>query len=186
MQFEADQIKLIVGLGNIGKEYEMTRHNAGFMFIDKLADELQRGTGLSVSGWKDETQFKTALLKVGNYYLAKPTTMMNSSGEAIQLLCNYYKIEPDEVVVVHDDLDIDLGAYKIQFARGPKDHNGILSVNKMLGTDNYWRIRLGIETRGPESEERIPGVAFTLQKFNQQEYSILTESIAEVIEKNFI
>lgn len=140
----------IVGLGNVGDKYKFTRHNAGFMFVDMLPKSSQ-------------------------YTLLKPDTMMNSSGVAVKKLINYYKMNLDDLYIAHDDLDLRLGEYKIQKGRGPKVHNGVNSVEERLGTEEFWRVRIGVDNRDPEN--RIKGEDYVLQNFSNEEMQIIKETI---------
>jgi PTH1 family peptidyl-tRNA hydrolase len=157
--FSIENIRLIVGLGNVGKEYEGTRHNAGFMFLDELARE--KG-----ASFKEDSKFRALIseIKVKNnkIILAKPTTYMNNSGEAVKLICDYYRIEPEEVLIVHDDLDIELASVKVQFAKGPREHNGVASIKRALGTEEFWSIRIGIENRTPKQKLHQPSRDYVL------------------------
>ena len=134
-------IRLIVGLGNPGQEYAATRHNAGFRFIDALA----RRTGGS---FREEGKFKGEVCRVrlsGNeVWLLKPLTFMNCSGEAVSAVANYYKINPEETLVVHDEMDLPPGCMRLKQGGGNAGHNGLKSVTQQLGTPNFWRLRLGI------------------------------------------
>ncbi len=180
------QLKLVIGLGNIGTEYERTRHNAGFIFVDYLHDLLQ------ASNWKQESKFKAWVATISHSpetaasspLIAKPTTMMNNSGEAIREIIDYYHINPDQVLVAHDDMDIQLGSYKLQFGHGPKVHNGIASVNQHLGTENYYRLRIGVENRAQIGNKTIPGIRYSLERFPADEHSMLIETINQIITSN--
>lgn len=152
---------LIVGLGNIGEEYEKTRHNAGFMFVDKLAGEEQ-------------------FLK--NFTLVKPQTMMNDSGRAVRKIMDFYKLGIDDVVVVHDDLDIAFGEYKIQKDKGPKVHNGVLSVEQCLGRTDFWRVRIGIDNRQPGVNYGT-GADYVLSNFSKVEVKELNVLFEEIVKE---
>lgn len=170
--FDLNKIRLIVGLGNIGREYDQTRHNVGFSFLDFLAGKLR---------FTEESKLKSLLLstEVGGIrvLLVKPTTMMNLSGESISLVIKYYGIESSEILVAHDDLDLMIGKYKIQFAKGPKVHNGLTSIENRLGTPDFWRLRIGIENR--DMADPTPGANYVLSRFKQDErdtiYSVFEE-----------
>lgn len=161
-----DKVKLIVGLGNIGKDYEKTRHNAGFILADIFKDRF-----LHNLNWKLDKDMKAEVIKTaGNeLVLAKPTTMMNLSGEAVQAIAKYYGIEPAEILVAYDDMDIQLGEFKLQFNSGPKVHNGLTSIRERLGTNGFWHLRLGIENREVKGNKGIPGQTYALQRFKPQE-----------------
>jgi peptidyl-tRNA hydrolase, PTH1 family len=129
-------IKLIVGLGNPGREYETTRHNAGFWFIDALARVL--GTTLS-----KESKFHGDVGKAAGVWLLKPSTFMNRSGQAVAALANFYQITPAEILVAHDEMDLPAGGLKMKVGGGAGS-NGIKDIDQRLGTRDYWRLRIGI------------------------------------------
>ena len=134
-------IKLFVGLGNPGPEYEHTRHNAGFWWIDELARKL----GVSL---RDERAYHGEMVRANiagqTVWLLKPQTFMNLSGKSIAALARFYKIAPEEVLVVHDELDLDPGHAKLKQGGSHAGHNGLRDTHAQLGTDQYWRLRLGI------------------------------------------
>lgn len=150
---------LIVGLGNPGENYEKTRHNAGFMFVDELA-----GKEKFVVDKKQEAE----VLKMKDFILAKPFTFMNDSGRAVRKIMNFYKLSIDDVVIVHDDLDIAFGEHKIQKSVGPKVHNGIKSVEQYLGRNDFLRVRLGIDNRQPGISYGT-GADYVLSKMSKEE-----------------
>lgn len=168
MQPDINNIKLIVGLGNIGKDYEKTRHNAGFIFLDQFRERF-----LPNLNWSIEKEHKAEIIKTpGNeFVLLKPTTMMNNSGEAVRSIMDYFKLKPEEILVAYDDMDISLGNFKLQFNSGPKVHNGLTSVRDRLGTNGFWHMRLGIENREVKGNKGIPGQTYALQRFKPQEYT---------------
>ena len=146
-------MKLVVGLGNPGEEYKNTRHNVGFMVVDALA-----------------------LRPSDKIVLVKPETFMNRSGEAVKKLVNKYKVQSTGLYVIHDDLDIPLGKYKIQKGKGPKDHRGILSIEQSLGKKDFWRVRIGVENR----QKDISGDEYGLSDFTLAEKQIIDQVIASV------
>ena len=139
-------IKLIVGLGNPGDKYESTRHNAGFWFVDAAAAQTNSKLAL------DAKMFGFVGKLNADVYLLKPTTFMNASGKAVVALANYYKILPNEVLVVHDELDLPAGSAKLKFGGGHGGHNGLRDIHAALGTADYWRLRLGIDHPGDKNE----------------------------------
>lgn len=172
-------MRLIVGLGNPGEKYEATRHNVGFVVVDNIA----RHGGKE---WLENSYTDSMVIRENEFVLAKPLTFMNSSGVAVNKLLKFFELQPEDMIVVHDDLDITLGEYKIQFAKGPKVHNGVNSIENHLGTDKFWRARVGVENRDPEN--RIPGESYVLQKMpllevQQFEY-ILPDLIKDVMNIN--
>ena len=132
--------RLIVGLGNPGPEYENTRHNAGFMVVDLLAENLR------VSYWKDEAGAKVGLVRFGDeeIVLAKPQTFMNISGKAVGKLAEAYGVDVADVIVVHDDLDLPEETVRVKRGGGHGGHNGLRSLSDQLGSGDYLRVRLGI------------------------------------------
>jgi peptidyl-tRNA hydrolase, PTH1 family len=130
-------IKLMVGLGNPGKEYEATRHNAGFWWCDALAAK-------SGSSWAKEAKFFGQVAKAGTAWLLKPSTFMNRSGKAVAALANFYRIGPEEILVIHDELDLLPGISKMKFGGGHAGHNGLRDIHAALGTPQYHRLRIGI------------------------------------------
>lgn len=153
---------LIVGLGNPGKKYELTRHNLGFQVLDLLGN-----------GWEDK--YQSQFLKLEDVILAKPQTFMNNSGEAVKEMLKFY---PDAtLIVVHDDLDFPLGAIRIQKDASAAGHNGVRSIIEQLGTQDFIRIRLGIDN--PEVRGQVPGEDFVLQKFTGPEQNL----VKEILEK---
>jgi PTH1 family peptidyl-tRNA hydrolase len=165
-------MKIIVGLGNPGDQYKDTRHNIGFMVVDHLSHEL--GTTRAV--WENDPKHNALVAKVGDILLVKPLTYMNNSGEAVKGLVDYYKVNPADVWVVHDDIDLPLGKIKIRLKGGTAGHNGVTSILDALKSDTFVRFRMGIG-RGKESnglaEDRNVShrsvIAFVLSRFNTSE-----------------
>jgi len=151
-------MKLFVGIGNPGEKYQNTRHNAGFLVVDAL-QKIKLPSGAIVR---------------------KSDVFMNDSGSFVKkLISKYPSIPVSSIYVVHDDLDIPLGSYKIQLGTGPKDHNGVNSVETELGTKDFWRVRIGIENR--ESDDRTQGEEYVLQKFTNEERVILDRTIKKLL-----
>lgn len=146
-------MKLIVGLGNPEEHYGNTRHNVGYTVIDKLKN------------------LKTEKLK--NIIFTKTNVFMNESGKAVKKLIDHYALPINHLYIVHDDLDIPLGQFKIQWARGPKDHKGIQSVEEALGTDQFWRVRVGVEHRANGVGQRVSGEEYVLQEFTKEEREVI-------------
>lgn len=151
-------MKLIVGLGNPGEKYKSTRHNLGFSVVDKLLKNL---TPVKDTVWTDEKKFKsetakltweTGISKGEEIMLVKPTTYMNLSGMAVAKLALFYKIDPQDVIIVHDELDLPVGAMKIRLGGAAAGNHGVESVIDSLGTDKFWRFRLGIGVAHYKSE----------------------------------
>ena len=176
-------IKLIVGLGNIGAEYEATRHNAGFWLVEALA----RAHGAS---FKNERGFHGAVARVSTVggaaggaaavaaWLLKPSTFMNRSGQAVQALATFYKIVPEEILVVHDELDLPPGGVKMKKGGGHAGHNGLRDIQARLGTADFWRLRLGIgHPRELQLEQEV--VDFVLYRASREHQALIDESISK-------
>ena len=137
--------RLIVGLGNPGSEYEDNRHNLGFGFVDRLARELK--ISLSAQG-----KFFGRVGRLDDLWLLQPTTFMNRSGQAVVALARFYKILPDEILVIHDELDLQPGNIRLKQGGGNGGHNGLKDIQACLSTPDFWRLRLGIGHPGERSE----------------------------------
>ncbi len=170
---------LIVGLGNPGKKYERNRHNAGFMCVERFASLCDPDARFSGSP-KFETEATEVTVNSQKCIIIKPQTYMNLSGVPTQRTAGFYKIDASHVIVAHDDLDIPIGQFKIQMATGPKLHNGLSSINQKLGTDQYLRVRIGVENR---RGQRIPGEAYVLQDFTDEEISLLAPVLHQIHER---
>ena len=167
-------MKLIIGLGNPGSQYDSTRHNAGFIAIDKFAEDNDITFNL-------EPKFKGAIgVKVFNgekVLLLKPMTYMNLSGEAVIAVMNFYKIDVDDIIVISDDLDSPLGRIRLRDHGSSGGHNGHKNIVNHIHTENYKRIKIGIGR-----DEHIPVVDWVLKKLNEEELAVLNQS-AEVVSK---
>ena len=142
-------IKLFVGLGNPGPEYEHTRHNAGFWWLDALAHELK--TPLVMDKTYHGLVARTAI-DGQTIWLLKPQTFMNLCGKSVAALARFFKIQPQEILVAHDELDIAPGEAKLKLGGSHAGHNGLRDIHAQLGTDDYWRLRLGVGHPGVKSE----------------------------------
>lgn len=163
-------MKLIVGLGNPGNQYNKNRHNLGYMLVDKLAESWN-------AGWKLEDRFKSEMVKhrmpSGDFvFLCKPTTFMNNSGEAVSMLRNYFKIDLEDIFVVHDDLDLLFLQQKKQKGSSSAGHNGVQSIIDHLGSQDFWRLRIGI---GRPANPNINSADWVLQDFNPEELEKIEE-----------
>src|SRR3989338_922255 len=174
---EKSKIIAIIGLGNVGKEYGGTRHNAGFILVDQLQQSWK------FPEWKEEKKLK-ALISSGTYQeqkiiLVKPTTFMNLSGEAVSLVTNFYKIAPENTWVTYDDMDLPLGKIRIRTDGSAGTHNGMKSILQHLPTINFPRIRIGIESRGVEHgmPEQMDTSDFVLSKFTAKERPFIKSAI---------
>ena len=164
--------RLIVGLGNPGAEYSETRHNAGFWFCERLADTL----GVRFS---HESRFHglVANAREAGMWLLMPQTFMNRSGQAIGALARFYRIEPAEILVVHDELDIPPGQLRLKFGGGLGGHNGLKDTSAHLGTNDYWRLRIGIGHPGDRNEV----VNFVLKPARREEQQLIDEALDKAL-----
>ncbi len=166
-------IRLIVGLGNPGPDYEDTRHNAGFWFVEQLA---RRESAF----FREEKKFLGDVARVRingrDVWLLKPNTYMNRSGQAVVALALYYKITPDEILVVHDELDLMPGCMKMKKGGGNAGHNGLKDISEKLSTPNFWRLRLG--TGHPRTLGLAQPVAdFVLHAPNREDRELMQECL---------
>ncbi len=165
---------LIVGLGNIGKEYDLTRHNIGFACVDAFVHSQS-----DMGGWVDKKDLKclvsTGQIGETRVMAVKPTTFMNLSGEAVQAISHFYKIPLEQIIVVHDELDVDYGQIRMRIGGSAAGHNGIKSVTQHIGED-YGRVRIGI---GPKNPPQIDSADFVLQKFSKEEQGHFSELTRE-------
>lgn len=189
-------MKLIVGLGNPGSQYTNTRHNIGFMVIDKLEKELAKGVP---PAWQNDEKKNVLTVKIGDILLAKPQTFMNKSGFAVKALMDFYKLTPADVWVVHDDIDLPLGKIKIREKGSSAGHNGVQSIINELKTDEFVRFRLGIG-RGTETGKEAVNrnlhhrsvISYVLSRFRENEAGSFkhlikhgAEAVDMAIEKGF-
>lgn len=158
---------MIVGLGNPGKGYEMTRHNLGFLVMDQLAQE----TGVSLKQRKFNSLLRRGKVGGEQVILMKPFTYMNLSGEAVKKAYDYFHVSLKDLIVVHDDLDLDYGKFKIKTGGGDAGHKGIRSIIDHLGEDKFVRVRIGIGR--PEKGEDV--IDYVLDPLNESERSHLPE-----------
>ena len=178
---------IIFGLGNPGKEYEKTRHNVGFTFLDKL----QQNWNLSDFKFNKKFNAEIAEKKSSNFLteifsqkkklmLVKPQTFMNRSGETVQKIISFYKLSSRDIIVVHDDLDFTIGNYKISVNSSAGGHNGIQNIIEKIGTQKFTRIRIGIEKQTGHQFRKIPGQKFVLQNFTPEEQKILAKTFNQI------
>ncbi|MFA6520775.1 MAG: aminoacyl-tRNA hydrolase [Candidatus Gracilibacteria bacterium] len=168
-------MKIIVGLGNPGDQYEKTRHNVGFMCVNAL-----RGV-FGFDDWKLNKKFNAEIAE-GTYenekiVLVKPQTFMNASGEAVSKVVNFYNVPHADLWVIYDDVDIPLGKIRIRADGTPGSHNGIKSVVELLGFQDFPRIRIGIESRGETASKEQEIASFVLHSFLKEEESLAKEAV---------
>lgn len=165
-------MKLIAGLGNIGREYEGTRHNIGFM----VADELARRWG--ISSWKNERSAMCAEHRLPEkVFLIKPTTYMNLSGEAVGAFANFYNIAPEDIAVIQDDLDLPCGQLRVRRKGSAGGHNGIKSIQQHLGTGDFARFKIGI---GHPARNASAVIGHVLHRFGKEEQALIDEAVAKM------
>jgi peptidyl-tRNA hydrolase, PTH1 family len=170
----ADGIRLIVGLGNVGAEYEATRHNAGFWYVDALA---RRAGVRFTSERKFHGQVARARLGGSEVWLLKPSTWMNRSGQAVVALALFYKIIPTEILVVHDEVDLLPGAIKLKRGGGTAGHNGLKDIQAKLSTPDFWRLRIGVgHPRSLELAQEV--VDFVLHPPRRDEQTAIDEAMS--------
>lgn len=168
-------MKLIVGLGNPGKEYAGTRHNAGFQWVDRLA-------GILNITLKPEIRFHGLYAHVNqknsDLWLLEPQTYMNASGRSVVALCQFYKIQTDEMIVIHDELDLPPGSAKLKKGGGLGGHNGLKDIAAKLGTQDFWRLRIGVGHPG----DRDAVVGYVLHPPRKEEAQLIDEAIERSLE----
>lgn len=172
-------IRLIVGLGNPGPEYQLTRHNAGFWLVDNFVNTLPR------CALQRDTRLNALMAKTSvggaDLWLLEPQTFMNRSGAAVGALARFYKIAAEEILVVHDELDIDPGVAKLKKGGSSGGHNGLKDITAALGTQDYWRLRLGIgHPRRLNMQQAV--VDFVLHRPRKEEQSLIDESIDKCLQ----
>ncbi len=174
-------MKLIVGLGNPGKQYEKTRHNVGFMVLEQFLKDFEP-TKQTV--WNNNEKFKSDIAEIEwqpenssaqKVILAKPKTFMNNSGMAVKLLANFYKISEEDIWVIHDDVDFPVGSMRIRLGGASAGHRGVMSIIDNIGTDKFWRFRMGI---GRPGESQHSGVEhYVLDMFSGQDHAKVREML---------
>jgi PTH1 family peptidyl-tRNA hydrolase len=167
-------IRLVVGLGNPGKEYERTRHNAGFWLVERFASS--KGIAL-----RKDVKFKALVGRLeadGGGWLLLPQTFMNLSGQPVQMLAGFFRIKPEEILVVHDELDFAPGVAKLKQGGGIAGHNGLRDISQRLGSHEYWRLRLGVG-KPPAGRE---GADYVLERPPADEKSAIDASIDKALE----
>lgn len=172
---EGGLVRLIVGLGNVGKKYEKTRHNAGFMAIDAYREEN------GFPDWQEKPKFKAHIsedfIAGQKVVLVKPTTLMNLSGESVRALKDFFKVTNEDITVIHDELDLPFGTVKTKKGGGSAGHNGLKSLIKHIGED-FNRIRIGVKN---DQLDRIDSADFVLANFSKEEQKQLGEILQAAI-----
>ena len=152
-------MKIIVGLGNPGEKYKNIRHNVGFMILDEIVNKK----GLF---WEFSPKFESEIVIDGDIMFVKPQTYMNNSGNAVSKIVNFYKLNLEDLTVVHDDVDLPLGSFKKQIDKNSAGHRGVEDIIEKLGSKNFWRLRVGI---GKPEDKNIPVDEWVLQDFSEDE-----------------
>ena len=182
---------LIVGLGNPDSKYQNTRHNIGFMILDRVRQKL---LPVKKSKWQEIKELKSLVVKGENFVLAKPQVAMNVNGLAVNRLISNFKLQASSLLVVHDDLDLPLGEIKIVKKRGAAGHRGVESVIKNLGDDDFWRLRVGIgrpltrvgmglgfRHEGDSSKEVVSYVLSTFSRYERQKAHRVVNQVAKLV-----
>src|SRR5688572_10194413 len=171
-------MKLVVGLGNPGSKYERTRHNAGFWWVEKLA----RG---SKAAFRTESKFHGRVAKLGgsvDVWLLMPDTYMNLSGRSIASLASFYKIPPQDILVVHDELDLPPGTVKLKLGGGFSGHNGLKDIAENLGSNEFWRMRIGIGHPRDTAANAQEVVDYVLHPPRPEEQPLIDDAIARSLD----
>src|SRR6478609_241175 len=169
-------IRLIVGLGNPGPEYEQTRHNAGFWLVDNLAGPTPLRREIRFNALAAKTN-----IRAHEVWLLEPQTYMNRSGQSVGALARFYKIAPDEILVVHDELDLAPGVAKLKKGGSSGGHNGLKDITAALGTPDYWRLRIGIgHPRQMNLQQAV--VDFVLHRPRREEQLLIDEALARSLD----
>jgi len=176
-------MKAIIGLGNIGDKYANTRHNIGFMVLDLLAERLAKENIEII--WKNDKKLLAQVAKTTinkqDYILAKPQTMMNLSGESASKISNFYKIKPEDFIVIYDDLDLPTGAVRTRKKGSAGTHNGMKSILQHAGTEEVPRVRVGIEARGETAPAQQDTSDYVLSNFLPEELPKIDEAIGQIV-----
>ena len=165
-------MKLIFGLGNPGKQYQNTRHNLGQVIIENYV-RAQRAAPLRL-----KSKLKSSLTEIDKNIFAISNGYMNESGIALQKVATFYKISPENIYIIHDDLDLPVGEWRLQFDRGPAGHNGVKSVIENLGTQAFWRLRVGIGKPQFDTAEE-----YVLKPFTKEKKMIISETIDKILKE---
>ena len=178
MTFPKSPIKLIVGLGNPGPDYERTRHNAGFWFAEDVAHDIG---GSFASEKKFFGQIARGSGSLGEVRALKPQTFMNLSGQSVAAVAKFYDIAPDAILVAHDELDLDAGEIKLKFGGGHAGHNGLRDIQAKLGTGDYWRLRIGIGHSRDSANAQQPVADWVLNRPRRDEQDAIEVAIERAL-----
>ena len=178
MTFPKSPIKLIVGLGNPGPDYERTRHNAGFWFAEDVAHDIG---GSFASEKKFFGQIARGSGSLSEVRALKPQTFMNLSGQSVAAVAKFYDIAPDAILVAHDELDLDAGEIKLKFGGGHAGHNGLRDIQVKLGTGDYWRLRIGIGHSRDSANAQQPVADWVLNRPRRDEQDAIEVAIERAL-----
>lgn len=178
MTFPKSPIKLIVGLGNPGPDYERTRHNAGFWFAEDVAHDIG---GSFASEKKFFGQIARGSGSFNEVRALKPQTFMNLSGQSVAAVAKFYDIAPDAILVAHDELDLDAGEIKLKFGGGHAGHNGLRDIQAKLGTGDYWRLRIGIGHSRDSANAQQPVADWVLNRPRRDEQDAIEVAIERAL-----
>jgi PTH1 family peptidyl-tRNA hydrolase len=170
-------VKMIVGLGNPGPEYLMTRHNAGFWFVDALANKLSLSFSQDKRSQSELCRYQSGSI---DCWICKPQTYMNDSGAAVQALSSYYKIPVDQIMVVHDEIDLLPGTTRLKEGGGHGGHNGLRDIIQRMGSKDFLRLRVGVGH--PGSKDKV--VPFVLGRASSKEEDLIIDSFSLALEKS--
>lgn len=186
-------MKILFGLGNPGSKYAKTRHNIGFMVLDAFLDKLLKESPDANLEWKKKPKLKAEIAettfvnpeteKTEKLLLVKPQTFMNLSGESVAAVLNFYKATSSDLTVIYDDLDLPLGTIRIREKGSAGTHNGMKSIIEHIGTEEFKRIRIGIESRGELAPAQQDTSNYVLSDFSKEEKPLIDKAINEVTEK---
>ena len=163
---------LVVGLGNPGLQYKKTKHNTGFIIVDKIAETMREEFT-----WKEEKKFKALVAHGNEITFVKPLTFMNLSGESVSKVASFYKIEPGNIVVIHDDVDFPLLEWKLQLSKDAAGHNGVEDIVSRLGTNDFWRVRVGV---GRPEDRKFDVEGYVLSLFKDEDLEKVEELSGEI------
>ena len=170
---------LIVGLGNPGTQYRKTKHNTGFIIVDEIV-KMQEGVG-----WKEEKKFKAQIAQGNEIIFLKPLTFINLSGESVSKVVSFFKVAPENIVVIHDDVDFPLLEWKLQLSKDSAGHNGVEDIVQRLGTNDFWRVRVGV---GRPEDKKFDVEDYVLSIFKDEDLEKVEKLSSEIwaeIEKKF-
>lgn len=178
-------MKIIVGLGNLGKEYEGTRHNAGFMFVDALAKNKEMHSGENIIQFHTEKKFESDISETQidgeKIIFLKPRTYMNASGKAVSSVLQFYKSSSEDLIVAMDDVDLPIGMVRIRNEGSSGGHKGTQNIIDTIGSENFLRIRIGIANKN-EKESNFETSQYVLDKFSKRELPVLEKTISTIID----